>query len=281
MPYTTLISCSELADYVGNSDWVIIDCRFDLADTAWGQDQYAEAHIPGARYAHLDSDLSSPVIPGTTGRHPLPSVEVLARTLSKWGIDELTQVVAYDQNGGMFASRLWWMLRWLGHEKVTVLDGGWQRWTEEGLPSDGENPLPEAGSFAPHLSARLEASTEDVVACLNDPAVQLLDARGADRFRGENETLDPVAGHIPGAISAPFMDNLGPDGCFLEKDRLKQYYTALLGKTAASDAIVYCGSGVTAAHNVLAMVHAGLDEPRLYAGSWSHWITDQGRPVTV
>jgi len=281
MPYKTLISTHELADHINNVDWVIVDCRSDLVDPSWGRKQYLESHIPGAVYAHLDDDLSSPVIPGTTGRHPLPDVDVLAEKLSEWGINQLTQVIVYDQGGGMFAARLWWLLRWLGHEKVAVVDGGWQKWQGEGLPALDTVQAKEPTSFIPQLQTALEAGVEEVIACQTNPNAKLLDARSADRFRGENETLDPVAGHIPGAISAPFMDNLDANGAFHSILVLKNSFNQLLGNTLAKDAIIYCGSGVTAAHNILAMVHAGMEEPHLYAGSWSHWVTDPSRPVST
>ncbi len=281
MPYKTLISTHDLTDYIDNTDWVIVDCRFDLADASWGKRQYLESHIPGAVYAHLNSDLASPVIPGATGRHPLPDIDEVAKKLSAWGIDQLTQVIVYDQDSGMFAARLWWLLRWLGHEKVAVLDGGWQKWKRDGLPVQNEIPAKEPATFIPRLQTGLIADVDDVIACQNNPNQKLLDARSADRFRGENETLDPIAGHIPGAISVPLMDNLDADNCFRPASELEGRFRDILDKTSAKEAIVYCGSGVTTAHNILAMVHAGMDEPRLYAGSWSHWITDPSRPVST
>ena len=281
MPYKTLITTHDLVDHINNVDWVVVDCRFDLADPSWGEKRYHESHIPGAVYAHLDNDLSSPIIPGVTGRHPLPDVDEMAKKLSAWGIDQLTQVIIYDQGGGMFAARLWWLLRWLGHEKVAVVDGGWQKWKGEGLPVQDVIPAKEPAAFIPQLQTALEAGVDDVMACQANPNIKLLDARGADRYRGENETIDPVAGHIPGAISAPFMDNLDANGTFHSVLVLKNCFNQLLDNTASEEAIVYCGSGVTAAHNILAMVHAGMEEPRLYAGSWSHWITDPLRPVSI
>jgi len=281
MPYKTLISTSDLADHINNVDWVVVDCRFDLADPSWGINQYRESHIPGAVYAHLDNDLSSPIVAGVTGRHPLPDVDEMAKKLSAWGINQLAQVVIYDQGGGMFAARLWWLLRWLGHEKVAVVDGGWQKWKEERLPVQDVTPAKEPSAFIPQLQTALEAGVDDVMACQANPNAKLLDARGADRFRGENETIDPVAGHIPGAVSAPFMDNLDANGTFHSVLVLKNSFNQLLDNTSAKEAIVYCGSGVTAAHNILAMVHAGMEEPRLYAGSWSHWITDPQRPIST
>ncbi len=281
MSYTTLISSSQLAAHLNDRDWVIVDCRFDLGSTAWGEEQYRRSHIPGAVYAHLDHDLSSAVQPDVTGRHPLPAIEALARRLSDWGVDERSQVVAYDQNGGMFAARLWWLLRWLGHERVAVLDGGWQCWQGEGGAVDDQRPATISRQFVPRPRPELVVEVQEVIAILQQGTGKLLDARGADRFRGENETIDPVAGHIPGAVSAPFTDNLGPDGCFLDKAQLAARYRGLLGGGTAEQSVVYCGSGVTATHDLLAMLHVGLGEARLYAGSWSHWITDPTRPVAT
>lgn len=281
MSYTTLISTSDLTNSLDAANRVIIDCRFDLEDTGWGQQQYLASHVPGALYAHLDEDLSGSVTPGRTGRHPLPEVEGFAQKLSAWGIDRDTQVVAYDQGPGMFAARLWWMLRWLGHDRVAVLDGGWTKWQDEGRAADSAIPVVQPRSFVPAPRDGMLAVVDQVVAARDGSRAKLLDARGADRFRGENETIDPIAGHIPGALSAPFMENLGTDGCLLEKAALRERFLALLGDCQAKDAVIYCGSGVTAAHDILAMVHAGLDEPRLYVGSWSHWITDPSRPIAT
>jgi thiosulfate/3-mercaptopyruvate sulfurtransferase len=280
MSYTTLISTAVLGQHLGQADWAIIDCRHSLADTELGHRNYLEGHIPGALYAHLEEDLSGPIIPGQTGRHPLPAVETFAATLSGWGIDETVQVVVYDDMGGAIAARLWWMLRWLGHEAVAVLDGSWQRWlTEDRLTVSQVQPRPTR-PFNPKPQASLLASAEEVLALRRDPTCRLLDARSADRFRGENETLDPIGGHIPGAVSAPYAENL-ESGHFRSPEALRQRFEGLLGQTSPEQAVVYCGSGVTAAHNLLAMTHAGLDGARLYAGSWSEWVTDSSRPVAT
>lgn len=281
MAYTTLISTQDLAARLEAPDWRLLDCRFNLADTAQGEQAYAEGHIPGALYAHLDRDLSGPIVPGETGRHPLPDPEAFAARLSAWGIDERVQVVAYDDSGGMFAARLWWMLRWLGHDSVAVLDGGWRHWLATGLAQSTEQALPVARRFSARPRERLQVDADAVLERLDNPALHLFDVRGADRFRGENETLDPVAGHIPGAVSVPFMGNLASDGRFLSQHALRERYQPLLAGASADESIVYCGSGVTAAHTILAMQHAGLGEGRLNAGSWSHWITDPSRPVAT
>ncbi len=282
MPPRTLMSVAQLSDRLGQASWCIVDCRFQLADPAAGEGAYRAAHIPGAVYAHLDRDLSAPVVPGRSGRHPLPEAATLAATFGRLGIGPDTQVVAYDDAGGaLAASRLWWLLRWLGHEDVAVLDGGWQAWQAAGLATRAGDEMRRPARFMPHERPELVASADEVARVATDPGSRLLDARGADRFRGENETIDPVAGHIPGAVSAPYGQNLGPDGRFLTADVLRERYETLHGTTPAERVVVYCGSGVTAAHSLLAMVHAGLGDARLYAGSWSEWITDPSRPVAV
>jgi thiosulfate/3-mercaptopyruvate sulfurtransferase len=281
MIYTTLISAAELNQHLGQPDWAVVDCRFTLTDPARGRRDYESAHIPGAVYAHLDEDLAGPVIPGQTGRHPLPDVALFAQTLSGWGIDANTQVVAYDDSGGSMAARLWWLLRWLGHEAVAVLDGGWPAWQSEGYAVRRGVETRSERVFTPKPQPHLVAGAAEVLAVAHNPAYRLLDARAADRFRGENETIDPVAGRIPGAISAPFADNLRPDGRFRSPEALRTRFQDLLGDVPAEQAIVYCGSGVTAAHNLLALAHAGLGKGRLYAGSWSEWITQPEHPVEV
>jgi len=279
--YTTLIAADELAAHLDDPDWAIVDCRFNLQDTGQGRRAYQAGHIPGAVYAHLDEDLSGPVVPGRTGRHPLPEPEVFAARLGRWGIGNTTQVVAYDDAGGAYAARLWWMLRWLGHEAVAVLDGGWPVWVAAGLPQRAGIETRPPTVFTARLRPELVATADEVMRRRLDPDWRVLDARGADRFRGENETLDPVAGHIPGAVSAPYADNLASDGRFRDPASLRQRYQKLLGTVPAVRTICYCGSGVTAAHDLLAIFHAGLGEGRLYPGSWSEWITDPTRPIAT
>lgn len=282
MIYTTLISTGELAPYLDDPTWAIVDCRYTLGDGERGRRDYLQAHIPGAVYAHLDEDLSDPHIPGLTGRHPLPPVARLAERFSAWGIDRSVQVVAYDdwpEIGLATAARLWWLLRWLGQEAVAVLDGGWRHWLAAGLPIRPGEVKREPRSFQPALQTELLAGTEEVERMCQDPGARLMDARSADRYRGENEIIDPVAGHIPGAISAPFAENTSPEGLFLSQDELRKRFEALLNGVPARAAVFYCGSGVTAAVNNLALAHAGLGDAKLYAGSWSEWITDLRRPV--
>jgi thiosulfate/3-mercaptopyruvate sulfurtransferase len=277
--YRTLVSAATLAAHLDNPDWAVVDCRFALAAPEQGRAAYLAAHIPGAVYAHLDEDLSGPIIPGKTGRHPLPAVEQIAARLGAWGIDDSVQVVAYDDGGGWVAGRLWWLLRWLGHSAVALLDGGWDAWLRAGGPT---HPVAESRpprTFMPQLNERLAAGTDEVLARLHDPHTVLLDARAADRYRGQNETIDPVAGHIPGALSAPYAGNLNPDGTFRSPEELHACYAALLGNRTPEQTIAYCGSGVSAAHTLIALEHAGLPGARLYPGSWSEWITDPARPV--
>jgi thiosulfate/3-mercaptopyruvate sulfurtransferase len=280
MTYKYLINSAELAMHLDDPGWVIVDSRFKLADPSQGRKDYEVSHIPGAVYAHLDEDLSGTIIKGVTGRHPLPSVEKISHVFSKLGIDSSVQVVVYDDMGGALAAgRVWWLLRWLGHEAVALLDGGWQMWLQNDFPVRGGTEHKPPRVFQAHPRNELIVSTAEVDKLRNDPSFRVLDARSADRFRGENETIDPVAGHIPGAISAPYAENLDPDGTFHNNKSLSDRYKELIGKTPADHVVCYCGSGVTATHDILAMMKAGLGEPRLYAGSYSEWITDPSRPV--
>ena len=268
--YTTLID--------NDPDWRIFDCRFSPADTEQGHRAYKDTHIPNAVYAHLDEDLSGPVIPGTTGRHPLPDVDTAMHTLSQWGIDDRVQVVVYDDNVGQVAGRLWWMLRWLGHDAAAVLDGGWAHWRQEGRPETADVPTPAPRTFVPRIRPHMIADIGRVQAVLDDPAYRLLDARAAERYRGEHEPIDPVVGHIPGALCAPFVENV-EDGRMRSPEAIRDRFQALLSDVDMSRVICYCGSGVSACHNLLAMAHAGLEHAQLYPESWSEWITDPERPI--
>jgi thiosulfate/3-mercaptopyruvate sulfurtransferase len=282
MDYQTLISTSELAEHMDDPNWVILDCRFSLADTEKGRRDYLEAHIPSARYAHLDDDLSGLKIPGVTGRHPLPAVEAAARTFANCGISSDIQVVCYDNAGGaLAAARAWWMLRWLGHDAAAVLDGGWQKWIAEGRPRRAGVESRPLNAFIARPHPQKIATTGQVEELSLAQDGRLFDARAVERFHGQNETIDPVAGHIPGAVSAPYFDNLNPDLTFRTTEELRTHYLRLLGKTSAGEAVFYCGSGVTSIHNILAMLHAGLGEARLYVGSWSEWVTNHQRRVEV
>jgi thiosulfate/3-mercaptopyruvate sulfurtransferase len=275
---TTLISADALARHLADPEWIVCDCRHDLADYGSGRRAYEQSHIPGARFVHLDQDLSGPKT-GQNGRHPLPHPRTFALRLGALGIDNTRQVVAYDSSGGYYAARLWWMLRWLGHTKAAVLDGGWGAWLAAGAAVTAEVPDVEPTTFTPHHKTELSVDTAFVASHLRDDAVTIVDARSADRFRGENETLDPVAGHIPGATNRFFKDNLQADGRFKAPDVLRAEFAQVIGGRAPASAVHQCGSGVTACHNLLAMEHAGLCGSRLYPGSWSEWVSDRSRPV--
>jgi thiosulfate/3-mercaptopyruvate sulfurtransferase len=274
--YTTLISTDALAASLDT--FIVVDCRFDLADEAAGHRAYLDAHIPGAVYASLAHDLSSTPT-GRSGRHPLPSIERAAETFGRLGIDRSRQVVAYDQETGMFASRLWWMLRYLGHDAVAVLDGGWTRWTRERRPTWSGEESRAAASFVASPRPAMRVDVDQVTASLATGDRILVDARGAERFEGRTEPLDRVAGHIPGARNRPYKSNMAEDGTLLPAETLRAEFDRLLDHHDPAHAIMYCGSGVSACHNLLAMEHAGLPGAALYAGSWSEWSADPTRPV--
>jgi thiosulfate/3-mercaptopyruvate sulfurtransferase len=284
--YTTIVSTDLLASHLEvrlkadttESDWAVVDCRFDLQKEHWGQDEYRLAHIPGAVYASLNADLSS-TPSGSNGRHPLPAVDALAATLDRLGINRSTQVVAYDQDAGSYASRLWWLLRYLGHDAVAVLDGGWAKWVSEGRPARGGDETRQPATFTPSLQADRVVGLDEMIARLGDSGRVLLDARAAERFEGRSETIDRVAGHIPGAVNHFFKQNLCADGTMLPPETLRTNFEAALRNRAPADAVMYCGSGVTACQNLLAMEHAGLRGARLYVGSWSEWSSDPSRPI--
>ena len=274
--YSTIVSTDLLAAHL--DDWTIVDCRFDLQHEHWGRDEYRLAHIPGAVYASLNADLSS-APNGTNGRHPLPSVDALAATFGRLGIDRSTQVIAYDQDAGPYASRLWWMLRYLGHDAVAVLDGGWAKWERENRPTrSGDEARPPA-TFIPATRPGNRAEIGEVVSRSADGGALLIDARAPERFEGRSETIDRVAGHIPGAANHFFKQNLAADGTMLPPETLRANFERLLSGRAPGDAVMYCGSGVTACQNLLAMEHAGLPGTRLYVGSWSEWSSDPSRPI--
>ena len=286
----TLMTARQLAGGLDDAELVVIDCRFDLARPDWGESAFGAARIPHARYAHLDRDLSGPVSP-RSGRHPLPDAATLSARFAGWGISPRTQVVAYDQGPGAYAARLWWLLRWLGHSCVAVLDGGFAAWQEEGLATEHGPRIPRAGAeSAAALEARprdeMVVSTTEVANALAAGRLAarewvLVDARGADRFAGRNESLDPVAGHIPGACNHPFTRNLDARGRFLDRGTLRERFAQVLAGEPSDAVVAMCGSGVTACHNLLAMEVAGLEGGRLYAGSWSEWIRDPARPIAT
>ena len=279
MSYRTLIPASELAKHVDDARWVIVDCRFTLSEPERGREDYFRSHIPGAVYAHLDRDLSGAAVPGKTGRHPLPSPERAAERFGSWGISDGVQVVAYDDGSGGIAARLWWMLRYLGHDDAAVLDGGWGAWIEEERPVASGAEVNPARSFSARVREHWIVDAERVDAIRRDEDWKLLDAREAGRFHGEEEPIDPIAGHIPGARSAPFMENLDASGRFLSREALRGRFGEIIGTTPPERVVSHCGSGVTACHNILALEHAGLAGSLLYPGSWSEWITEEEREV--
>lgn len=280
MSYTTIISTADLADHLDDPKWAVIDCRFSLQEPEQGRRAYEEGHIPGAVYAHLNEDLSGPIEAGKTSRHPLPEVAAFVETVSGWGIDAETQVVVYDDWGGAIAARLWWMLRWLGHENVAVLDGGWPAWTGEDRPTrSGVESRPRA-EFVARPRPELLADAEEVARNIESGEFLLVDARAPERYYGMNETNDPIAGHIPRARNHFYAQNLH-EGRFLPPEDLKRLYGPLIGARPSQQVVFYCGSGVTATHNALAMLYAGMGESRLYPGSWSEWITDNTRPIAT
>lgn len=280
--HTTLISAADLAQHVLDSRWVVLDCRHDLMNPDAGRDAFAAGHIQNAQFANIDTDLSGAKTGPDgvfRGRHPLPERTALIETLRAWGIDDDTQVVAYDAHGGMFAARLWWLLRWIGHPAVAVLDGGMAAWQAAGEPLVTPVAPRARGTLTERPSLTQTVAVDDVVANLATQNKTVVDARAADRYRGENETIDPVGGHIPGARNRFFKDNLAPDGRFKDAAQLKAEWTPLFA--SAPQAIMQCGSGVTACHNLLALEVAGLPGAALYPGSWSQWCADPARPVAT
>lgn len=265
MPYTTLISVAQLAPILTDPDWVIIDCRFELGDPEAGRRAYEAGHIPKAIYAHLDEDLSGKPLTDR-GRHPLPSPAGLTATFSRLGINQHKQVVIYDNRGGAIAARLWWMLRYMGHEAVAVLDGGWQAWQRTGYPTPSGIRTPLPTQFTGRPRPERLVVIDEVLAL-----PRLVDSRAGARYRGEHEPIDAQAGHIPGAVNYFFKQNLADDGYFVPAGQLRQQLEPILADTPSNEVTFYCGSGVTACHNLLAQVHAGLPEGRLYVGSWSEW----------
>lgn len=278
-----LIDASELAARLAaDRSMVLLDCSFELTDPAAGERQFAEVHLPGARYAHLERDLSGAKTGADgrfRGRHPLPSRADFAATLGRFGIGPATSVVAYDRQGSAYAARAWWLLRWMGHDQVRVLDGGLAAWTSTGQPVEaGLGTSVAALAPYPERAALMQTIEADALA-RRLGRTRLVDARAGERFRGEVEPLDAVAGHIPGARNRPFKDNLAPDGRFLAADALRAAWAPLLAGPAADTVVHQCGSGVTACHNLLAVAAAGLGDGLLYPGSWSEWSSDPARPV--
>ncbi|WP_191830592.1 MULTISPECIES: sulfurtransferase [Pseudomonas] len=280
MPLAQLITAQQLAERLEAPALVILDCRFALEDIDYGQRSYAEGHIAGAHFADLERDLSGPVIKGVTGRHPLPDPQHLIERLRAWGINNDSEIVLYDDGPGAFAARAWWLLAWLGKRSgVSILDGGLKAWHAAKLPLSLDAPEKRVGTFKGEPDEALVLDAKQLGKRLGQPDLTLIDARGLPRFRGEVEPIDPVAGHIPGAQCAAFTDNLGADGRFLPAAQLKKRFAEKLGKRSPEQLVAYCGSGVTACHNLFALSLAGYPLGKLYAGSWSEWITDPQRQV--
>ncbi|AZD57637.1 sulfurtransferase [Pseudomonas chlororaphis] len=282
MPIAQLISPQQLAARLEQPGLVILDCRFALEDPDYGQRSYASGHLAGAHFADLERDLSGRVVKGVTGRHPLPEPATLIARLQAWGIDADSDIVLYDDGPGAYAARAWWLLAWLGkRDSVFILDGGLKAWHAAGLPLSLDPPTNVLGHFTGQPDKTLLLSAEQLQKRLGQPTLTLLDARAQPRFRGEVEPIDPVAGHIPGAQCAAFTDNLDSDGRFLPADQLKKRFAAKLGERSPTELVAYCGSGVTACHNLFALCLAGYPLGKLYAGSWSEWITDPQRAVAT
>ena len=276
-PYTTLISAEELAATIDQC--VVVDSRHDLFQPAKGESDYAQGHIPGAFFISLDRDLSGPKN-GKTGRHPLPTAQSLRARLESLGLSDQRQLVVYDADNGSFAGRMWWMARWLGHEAVAVLDGGLRAWREAGYPTSTDSPAPaKPGKLSERAPLEQAVSVEHLMADQSIRAERIIDARAPERWRGDTEPLDPVGGHIPGALNRPLQNNLRPDARFKPAEVLRQEFLALLAGHDPRHVVHSCGSGVSACHNLLAMHHAGLAGSRLYPGSWSEWCADPSRPM--
>lgn len=276
--FTTLVSTTVLASHI--DDPVIVDCRAKLDDAAWGEREYATSHIPGAVFADLERDLSGPKT-GTNGRHPLPDPAVLAQAFGRLGIASGRQVVAYDQDNGQWASRLWWLLRWMGHDAAAVLDGGFAKWVAEGRPTSSGIERNDARVFTATPRPNMLADVSFVASHVGAPGWRLIDARAPERYRGEIEPIDRVPGHIPGAVNHFYGGNVTHDKTFKTPEELRAGFAPAIGDTAPDHVIAYCGSGVTACHNLLAMEHAGIRGAKLYVGSWSEWSADPARPIEM
>ncbi|WP_314388247.1 sulfurtransferase [Pseudomonas brenneri] len=282
MPFAQLISPPQLAERQKHAGLVILDCRFALEDPDYGRCSYAEGHIEGAQYADLERHLSGPVTKGVTGRHPLPAPQALVRQLQAWGINADSEIVLYDDGPGAYAARAWWLLAWLGkRDGVSILDGGLKAWHNAGFPLSLDAPKIEPGTFVGSPDNHLLLDAEHLQKRLGQPGLTLIDARALPRFRGEVEPIDPIAGHIPGAQCAAFNENLGSDGRFLPVEQLKQRFAQKLQDRSPDELVAYCGSGVTACHNLFALSLAGYPLGKLYAGSWSEWINDPQRQIAT
>jgi len=278
--YDSLVDVDTLRQNLGNPGWRVIDCRHDLLRPQAGEQAYLQSHILGAVFVHLDRDLSGAKTPGS-GRHPLPDPDWLAERFRRWGIDPNTQIVAYDAGSGQYAGRLWWLARWLGHEKVALLDGGWQAALRAGVPMQPGEVRAPSGRFQRGEPLERFVDVDSVQSARTDGQSLIIDARAPDRYDGRNETIDPVGGHIPGAVNRFWQANLQADGRFKPAEQLRSEFSALLGTRRGDRVILQCGSGVTACHHLLALKRAGIGGARLYPGSWSQWISDPARPIAV
>lgn len=278
MAFETIIACQELLENLDHKDWVIVDCRFDLMDPDWGETEYGELHIPGAVYAHMNRDLSSPITT-TSGRHPLPDPNEFNKSMERLGIYNDTQVIAYDATSGSFAARLWFLLRMYGHKKVAVLDGGFPMWYKMGFPIESGVRSNPAGNFHGKPDMGMIISTSEIEIIYSNPDWRVIDSRAPERYSGKQETIDVKAGHIPGAVNHFYGKNLDSAGLFHSKEVLREQFELVLRGYPPDKTVVYCGSGVTSAHNLLAMAIAGFPQPLLYNGSWSEWIRDPDHPI--
>ena len=276
--FTTIVSTIEAAAHLADPDWVILDCQHDLINHAFGREAYTREHIPGAQFVSMEDDMAGAVT-GRNGRHPLPTPDALERVFGRLGVTEGRQVVTYDSSQNTYAGRAWWTLRWLGFRSVAVLDGGLGKWKAEGRTLTTSVPIARPATFHARPNDNMQVDVAAIVAHLGKPGMQVIDARAAERYSGAQESIDPVAGHIPGALLRPWKDNVNPDGTYKSAAALRAEYTALLAGTPASDVVHQCGSGVSACHNLVAMELAGLAGARLYVGSWSEWCADPTRPV--
>ena len=278
MEYNTLISAEELHTIINDDNVRVFDCRFSLKDPQSGKNSYLAGHLPRAQFADMDTQLSS-AMTDSSGRHPLPDPQVFIELLNVWGVNNDTQVVAYDDISGAFAARLWWMMRWVGHNKVAVLNGGMQKWTEQGYALSQENVQFPSTDFSGQANKDWIMDIDTVQAKLENNAITLIDARAADRFTGKDQKTDPVPGHVPGANNLPFSGNLTKDGMMQSPEIIKERFASVIQDRSLDDVVNMCGSGVTACHNMLAQAVAGMPPTKVFIGSWSQWIKDSSRPV--
>lgn len=280
MEYKTIISAAELAEIIDHEDVRVFDCRFMLKDPQGGLKLYQAGHLPNAQFADMDTQLSSPMT-NESGRHPLPEVDAIVEQLCAWGVSNTTQVIAYDDISGAFAARMWWLLRWLGHDNVAVLDGGMQQWEKLGKEFTQEIPQVARQEFKPQINTQWLVDIETVQKELSEQKITLIDARSADRYTGKDQKTDPVPGHVPGASSLPFAGNLTEAGLFDTPENIRARFNTVIADQALDNVVNMCGSGVTACHNLLAMAVAEIEPTKLFVGSWSQWIRDQNRPVAL